>query len=236
MKNLEDLTPQQLGMPLEKVTYKVPSKSVRQAMRHKFTQDIRPRFIQHLVQNCRDQLFAAGVTEKEFAVMRDQGLVPPRFNVHHKLPIHGGGTNDFSNLILIDLASHQVIHDYIDPQIMTRDRRGHQMMITEGQSRDIRLPAPQGNVFQVPPALKDRMIRTARGVHGQEIEPPATPQADAARERGNRLSGQWRTVHTVGPDSESGPSTNWKADLAAFQKRQEEERRLTEQRPGGRRP
>lgn len=57
-----------------------------------------------------------------------QGRSVSVYNVHHKLPLHGGGKNEFSNFILTPLYPHdQWYHDVLDPQIAncmgTADRK-----------------------------------------------------------------------------------------------------------------
>ena len=46
------------------------------------------------------KLKKAGLTDKDIARMKD-GLNPKGYQVHHKLPLDDGGTNDMDNLILI---------------------------------------------------------------------------------------------------------------------------------------
>lgn len=232
MTNLSDLTPKSLGIPLMEVSYKVPDRATRQARRSDFNSNVRPRFIQHLVENCRDQLVAAGLTEHEIKVMADQGHVPHRYNVHHKLPIHGGGSNSFDNLILIDKASHQSIHDYIDPQIQTRDQYGTVVLIGKGQSRRIKLPSPPGNVFVPPGNLKQHIDRAARSF--QDIG--AEDEIMVPHERGSRLSGKWTSVHHSGPAYDSPSSSdNWRAQLQSVADKMKHDR-LTAPQPGGRKP
>ena len=46
-----------------------------------------------------------------------KGFTPNGFNVHHKLPLHGGGKNEFSNFILTPLYPHDQWHkDVIEKQ------------------------------------------------------------------------------------------------------------------------
>ncbi len=46
------------------------------------------------------QLRNAGLTDVDIQKLTD-GFVPTGYQVHHKIPLDGGGTNDFSNLVLI---------------------------------------------------------------------------------------------------------------------------------------
>ena len=47
-----------------------------------------------------DYLRRAGFTEADILKIQN-GYVPTGWQVHHKIPLEGGGTNDFSNLVLI---------------------------------------------------------------------------------------------------------------------------------------
>ena len=89
-----------LGVPCRKVIFRVPSKEERTARRLEFEQEKRAEFIKFLAKTQRPALLAAGITKKQIAGM-ENGFTPHGFNTHHKLPIYGGGTNDFSNLVLI---------------------------------------------------------------------------------------------------------------------------------------
>ena len=111
------------GMKLKKVVYHVPSSDERKAKRAEFQghdgkEGMRSKFLKMLAKDhekqLRDQL---GFTDAEINLMK-QGRSVPGYNVHHKLPLHGGGKNEFSNFILTPLYPHdQWHHDVLDPQI-----------------------------------------------------------------------------------------------------------------------
>ncbi len=45
-----------------------------------------------------------------------QGILPPRFNVHHYVPISFGGNNHVDNLCIIDKELHKILHAHLlDP-------------------------------------------------------------------------------------------------------------------------
>lgn len=131
------------GLKLKEVEYSVPSISERKQRRSEFqgvrgpngevvVEGVRSKFIKMLVKDHEKELVERlGLTEKDLEGMRD-GYVPNGFNVHHKLAIHGGGKNEFSNFILTPLYPHdQWHHDVMDPQISG---------IREGETRKIQLP------------------------------------------------------------------------------------------------
>lgn len=133
------------GMKLKKVVYNVPSSDERKAKRAEFQghdgkEGMRSKFLKMLAKDhekqLRDQL---GFTDAEIDLMK-QGRSVPGYNVHHKLPLHGGGKNEFSNFILTPLYPHdQWHHDVLDPQIA--DCMG------TGQSKEVMLPWTDAMIY-----------------------------------------------------------------------------------------
>jgi hypothetical protein len=111
------------GLKLKEVEYKVPSSAERKARRAEFQgtngqEGVRSKFLKMLAneheQELRDKL---GLTDAEIDRMK-KGKSVNGYNVHHKLPIHGGGKNEFSNFILTPLYPHdQWHHDVLDKQL-----------------------------------------------------------------------------------------------------------------------
>ena len=104
------------GMQLKEVVYDVPPISLRKQRRSEFNK-IRGAFLRHLAETQADLLVERlGLSEGQIAAMRE-GKTPNGFNVHHKLPLHGGGKNEFSNFILTPLYPHDQWHkDIIEKQ------------------------------------------------------------------------------------------------------------------------
>lgn len=111
------------GLKLTEVEYSVPSSDERKARRAEFQgsngqEGVRSKFLKMLAnehaQELKDLL---GMSDAEIARMKE-GKSVNGYNVHHKLPIHGGGKNEFSNFILTPLYPHdQWHHDVLDQQI-----------------------------------------------------------------------------------------------------------------------
>ena len=131
------------GLKLKEVEYTVPSKAERVAKRNEFNgvrdengnvvvEGVRSKFLKMLANEHEDLLVERlGLTERDIQGMRE-GYTPNGFNVHHKLAIHGGGKNEFSNFILTPLYPHdQWHHDVMDAQILG---------IREGETRTIKIP------------------------------------------------------------------------------------------------
>ena len=150
-----------LGVPCKHVSFCVPSKEERIARRMEFEQEKRAEFIKFLANTQRKALLAAGITEKQIDGMK-KGITPHGFNTHHKIPIYGGGTNDFSNLVLIRREPyHDMMHYHlINPQI-----RG----MREGNKKTVAIPDPQTPVFVPDPQYKflEKWAKKGRKTYGK---------------------------------------------------------------------
>lgn len=128
-----------LGMPCVKVDFTIPTKEERRAVRREFEMKARANFLKFLAETQVDQLRAAGITNKQIKEMQ-QGKTPNGFNTHHKLSVYGGGTNDFSNLLLIRRRPyHDMMHYHlINPQVQG---------MSTGQTREVVIPNPSDYVY-----------------------------------------------------------------------------------------
>lgn len=128
------------GFKLIDVEYSVPDKATRKR-RHKGFNSVREKFLAHIAKNCQKELRAIGITDKQIEQMK-KGSVPNGYNVHHKLPIHGGGLNEFSNLILMPIPPHDELHHKVlDPQVS---------QMQAGETKKVKLPWSDNMVY-VPP-------------------------------------------------------------------------------------
>lgn len=131
------------GLKLREMDYTVPPLTDRRAKRDEFNGGrdqngklngggVRGEFLKMLANEHEAELVEKlGLTDRDLESMRD-GYTPNGFNVHHKLSLHGGGTNDFSNFILTPLYPHDQWHkDIIDGQLIG---------IKEGETRTIMVP------------------------------------------------------------------------------------------------
>ena len=131
------------GLKLKEVKYTVPSKAERVAKREEFNgikdadgnvvvEGVRSKFLKMLANEHADLLKERlGLTDYQIEGMR-KGFGPKGYNVHHKLALHGGGKNEFSNFILTPLYPHdQWHHDVMDAQLLG---------IRDGQTRVIKIP------------------------------------------------------------------------------------------------
>ncbi|MDR2901683.1 MAG: HNH endonuclease [Lactobacillales bacterium] len=91
---------------------RVAPKKVK-ALRKRFEKNIRKRFIRYVFRHAIfDRTFEK--YKHEFTIERlIEGVLPDNYTVHHILPLAGGGTNDFSNMCIINKESHEFLHEYI---------------------------------------------------------------------------------------------------------------------------
>lgn len=128
------------GFKLIDVEYSVPDKATRKRRRKGFN-SVREKFLAHIAKNCQKELRAIGITDKQIEQMK-KGSVPNGYNVHHKLPIHGGGLNEFSKLILMPIPPHDELHHKVlDPQVS---------QMQAGETKKVKLPWSDNMVY-VPP-------------------------------------------------------------------------------------
>lgn len=77
-------------------------------LRNEFNRTIRKDFLKNLGENT-DYLKNAGFSKTDILKLQN-GRVPDGWQVHHKIPLDGGGTNSFDNLVLIkNEPYHKVI-------------------------------------------------------------------------------------------------------------------------------
>ena len=134
------------GFKLVEREYKTPKKGRREKTREEFKQTVRPAFLKYIAEHHEPELRKLGVSDKGLEMMK-KGMGVNGCNVHHKLPIHGGGTNDFSNLIFMPIPPHDELHnEVINPQIKNMDTRMGVM---------IKLPWREGMVWERPRSSRE---------------------------------------------------------------------------------
>jgi hypothetical protein len=127
------------GMPIVEINYVMQSKNHRNNKRNAFNKK-RENFLKHIHENNKEDLIALGLKDEQLKQMED-GKCPNGFNVHHKLPIQGGGKNDFSNFIFMPIYEHDKLHaEIIFPQIKGFPTKG-------GMGIKVKIPYPKEMVF-----------------------------------------------------------------------------------------
>ncbi len=147
------------GFKLIDVEYKVPPKREREARRSQF-KGIRADFLREIGRTHEKELRAIGMNDAMIEMVKS-GRTPKGYNVHHKLPIHGGGKNEFSNFILMPIPPHDDLHHKVlDAQVLK---------MQEGDSKMVKLPWSDDMVY-IPPekkkmrtAVMDKKLQAMRG-------------------------------------------------------------------------
>ncbi|MFF2855469.1 T7SS effector LXG polymorphic toxin [Peribacillus sp. NPDC058002] len=90
------------GVKVEEIIYtkRLPEETAK--LRREFNSSVRKNFLKKFANDPVrvEHLRKAGLGEGDIARMKD-GLNPKGWQVHHNLPLDDGGTNDFTNLVLI---------------------------------------------------------------------------------------------------------------------------------------
>lgn len=109
-------------------------------LRKDFDNGIRADFAQSLVATPEGLAAAkrAGLDDAAIARLQD-GKIPQGYQVHHKLPLDDGGTNDFDNLVLIQNSPYHTA--------LTNAQRELVGDLPVGGSREVDFPVPEGTIY-----------------------------------------------------------------------------------------
>ncbi|NAX20988.1 HNH endonuclease signature motif containing protein [Vibrio sp. V39_P1S14PM300] len=111
-------------------------------LRKAFNKSIRGDYLEALSKDPKavSKLKDLGVPDSEIQKLAAK-RVPSGFQVHHKLPLDDGGTNDFSNLVLIRNAPEHSAFTTYQKQTTTG--------ISVGDSIELDWPIPNGDVYPI---------------------------------------------------------------------------------------
>ena len=128
------------GVKTRRIRYTKRDPGEVAALRRAFDRAARKEFLRHLVADPDRiaKLKSAGLTDLDIDDL-GEGLAPHLYEVHHKLPLDDGGTNDFSNLtLMMKEPYHKVITNA--QNTLTRGMR-------PGESRELDFPVPEGFIY-----------------------------------------------------------------------------------------
>lgn len=126
-----------INMDLIEVEY-VPLDAAWMLELRKAFKRTRRDFLKYVGYHHINELLAAGMTEDAIKLVK-KGKAPENFNIHIRVPFDYGGTNSFSNLVLIQTHPfHTEIHRFIDMQTLTQ---------SNFKPRKLFLPSPKGKVY-----------------------------------------------------------------------------------------
>ena len=95
-------------------------------------------FLKYVGYHHTNELVSAGMGEDDIRQVK-KGNAPENFNIHIKIPFDYGGTNSFSNLVLVQTHPyHTEIHRFIDMQTLTAPSL---------KPMKLYLPNPPGKVY-----------------------------------------------------------------------------------------
>lgn len=118
--------------------YTKKSRNLYNAERTYFEKQVVGDFVKKIAKENRNELLNLGLSDMDIDDMLN-GNIPNGFQVHHKIPLDDGGTNDFDNLIFIDKYTHRVFTGYQNSIV-----RG----LVEGDVRVVAWVIPEGNIYQ----------------------------------------------------------------------------------------
>ncbi len=106
-------------------------------LRSEFNTSVRKDFLMDLGKQT-EYLRSAGFTETDILKIQS-GYVPTGWQVHHKIPLDGGGTNAFSNLVLIQNEPYH--------KVLTNYQNSFMKNMNEGDIIVVSWPQPNGNIY-----------------------------------------------------------------------------------------
>lgn len=119
------------------IKYTKRSDADRIALRKVYDSKVRKEFLKELLKD-EKYLKSKGISEAGIQRMKD-GNNPIGYQVHHKLPLDDGGTNDFSNLVLIkNDPYHQALTNY-----QKKVTKG----MSAGESKTVTWYTMEGNIY-----------------------------------------------------------------------------------------
>lgn len=115
------------------------------ALRYEFDRKERGAWLKEIGTSHRQELAAAGLSQKDIDRMAKDGRPPRGYQVHHRIPLDDGGTNSRDNFILIrDDVEHRALHGYYNPAEL-RIR-----LLAYGEKTNIALPVPPKDTLVYP--------------------------------------------------------------------------------------
>ena len=132
------------GVSSQPVSYTKRSRNEYKQLRSQFDTSERKNFVQNISSDPDKvkKLKEAGLTDINIKLL-EEGKIPKGWQVHHKLPLDDGGTNNFDNLVLIKN----------DPYHVTITNAQHEFTkgMTVGDTKIINWPIPSGFVYPPKP-------------------------------------------------------------------------------------
>lgn len=131
------------GVQVKQIEYTKRHKDERDNLRAEFEKKSgsRETFMKAIAGDSEkvELLNEAGLNSGQILRMKETGEVPRGWQVHHKLPLDGGGANDFDNLVLVKNSPYY--------QALTKQQNEQTRDLKEGETKHVHLPIPDGFVY-----------------------------------------------------------------------------------------
>ncbi len=121
----------------EKVTFNKRTPDDTAQLRKDFNM-VRKDLMKSMADN-PEKLKKAGISDNDIEDMMEYGLVPDGWQVHHKIPLDPGGTNDVKNLVLIKN------HPY--HKVITNEQNSLTRGMKPGESKIVDFPILEGDIY-----------------------------------------------------------------------------------------
>lgn len=132
------------GVKVEEIIYtkRLPEETAK--LRREFNSSVKKKFLKEFANDPArvEHLRKAGLGESDISRMKD-GLNPKGWQVHHNLPLDDGGTNDFTNLVLI------TNHPY--HKAITNEQNSLTRELIPGKSKTINWPMIEDEIYPAKP-------------------------------------------------------------------------------------
>jgi hypothetical protein len=124
----------------EKVTFNKRNPNETAQLRKDFNK-VRKNLMKSMTDNPEKikELKKSGISDNDIEDMKEYGLVPDGWQVHHKTPLDQGGTNDVENLVLIKN------HPY--HKVITNEQNSLTKGMKPGDSKIVDFPIPKGDIY-----------------------------------------------------------------------------------------
>lgn len=138
------------GFTYQRVDYtRKADRAQYKAERAEFDRKMRSNWLRDIGKSRSPELLAAGLSQQDVDRMCTTGKAPDGYQVHHRIPLDDGGTNDPNNFILIkDNVEHRATHGYYNPAEL-RIR-----LLGSGEMAVVAMPVPPEDILIYPnPAM-----------------------------------------------------------------------------------
>ena len=125
---------------IEKVTFNKRNPNDTAQLRKDFNK-VRKDLMKSLANNPEKtkELVKSDISDNDIEDMKEYGLVPDGWQVHHKIPLDQGGTNDVENLVLIKNDPYH--------KVITNEQNSLTKGMKPGDSKIVDFPIPEGDIY-----------------------------------------------------------------------------------------